>query len=330
MPRIVMVAGKTKDGITGLILAAGYGTRMRPLTGYLPKTLLPVIGVPLLEIVANKLRRGGASHIHVNAFHLAEQLEEFAAGSDLPLTLHREHTLLGTGGGIGNMAGSLEGAGTILLHLGDILSDIEFAGAVSFHESKGALVTMVLVPAGPVANVECSEGGDILRIGELQRETKVGVRYLGYTGMAVLSPEALAYFPRGEAGGFVDALHRMIDERPGSVMGFDAAGESSPYRWETIGSPRNYMDIHRAILLGGARFDMLLEPPPLPLHTGEGTHIADDVTWKGFLEVGPGAAIGKGSILENCVVLEGTDVPAGSSFRNAILYPEGIIETEGE
>ena len=330
MPRIIMVAEKTKDGITGLILAAGYGTRMRPLTAYLPKTLLPVIGVPLLEIVANKLRRAGASQIHVNEFHLAERMEEFAAGSDLPLTLHRERTLLGTGGGIGNMAGSLEDAGTILLHLGDILSDIEFAGALSFHESRRALVTMVLVPAGPVQNVECSEAGDVLRIGELQRDATVGVHYLGYTGMAVLSPEVLRYFPRETAGGFVDVLHRMIDERPGSVAGFDATEGSSSYRWETIGSPRSYIDIHRAILMGGARFDMLLEPPPLPLHTGDDVHIADDVTWKGFLEVGSGASIGKGSVLENCVVLEGTEIPAGSSFHSTILYPEGIIETEGE
>jgi mannose-1-phosphate guanylyltransferase len=325
-----MVANTSKDRIAGLILAAGYGTRMRPLTEYLPKSLLPILGVPLLEIVARKLRRAGASRIHVNAFHLAEKLEEFAAGSDPPLVLHREETLLGTGGGIGNMAGSLEGTGTIILHLGDILSNIDFTGAVSFHESRGTLVTLVLVPAGPVANVECSIEGDILHIGDVQGETERGTRFLGYTGMAVMSPGALAYFPQGEAGGFVDALHRMIEERPGSVAGFDVTGDLRSYRWETIGSPDNYIEIHRAILLGGARFDMLLEPPPLPLHVGEGARVADDTIWKGFLEVGRHATIGTECNLESCVVLEGTDVPAGSSFRNAILYPEGIIEAKGK
>jgi len=118
------------EKIEGIILAAGKGTRMAPLTDLMPKPLLPVTGVPILEIAAEKLLRSGASRLHINLFHLGGMIREYTAGKGWPVVFHEEEELLDTGGGIGNMVDDLAGADHILLHNGDIISSIGFEDAL--------------------------------------------------------------------------------------------------------------------------------------------------------------------------------------------------------
>ena len=143
--------------IAGLVLAAGYGERMLPLTRSFPKPLLPVLGVPVFEIVVRKLLRAGARSIHANLHHLPDAIERYAEGRDLPVVFHREETILGTGGGIGAMASAVAGAECVLLHNADCVSDIDLAPALAFHASRRPLVTLILVPEGPRANVAVTE-----------------------------------------------------------------------------------------------------------------------------------------------------------------------------
>jgi mannose-1-phosphate guanylyltransferase/phosphomannomutase len=309
-----------------MILAAGRGERMLPLTSTLPKALLPVLGRPLLEIIAEKLLRSGVSEIHCNLFHLPGPIEAFAAGKRWPMHFHREPELLGTGGGIGNMADSVSAFEATLLHNGDILSDIDLCRVLSFHESRGPLVTLVLVPSGPRANVLRLGSGEVLAIGSDAEAPGAQASRLGYTGIAILSPQAFAYFPRGKRMGFVGILSDMIRIRPGSVMGYDAAAEGAPFAWSEAGSPEGYLDIHRRILIDKVRFDPILEPPPLPLHAGDGAVIDPGAEWSGFLEVGPRAAIRRGASLENCVVLEGAAVAEGERHSNEIIFQGGTMK----
>jgi len=316
--------GKT---IAALLLAAGYGERMLPLTAVCPKPLVPVLGIPLLEILAQKLAREGAGEIHCNLFHLGEAIETFAAARNLPITFHREHTLLGTGGGIGNMADGVSHADAILLHNGDTLSNIGYDGALAFHLARGALVTLILVPAGPRANVALTSADAVADIGAGAETRARGGRLRGYTGMAVLSPESLAYFPRGKKQGLTDILLEMARARPGSVVGWDASSTGDRYAWGEAGSPSGYLELHRRILIDKTRFDPVLEPPPLPLHVGEGAVVEPGARWKGFCEVGRRAVIERDTSLENCVVFDDTLVPRGSVHEHEILYPGGVIKT---
>jgi NDP-sugar pyrophosphorylase family protein len=314
--------GKT----AGIILAAGIGKRMQPLTSILPKPLLPILGTPLFEITAVKLMRSGVSSIHSNLYHLADHIEEFAAARDWPLTFHRENSLLGTGGGIGNMASDLAAFENILLHNGDIVSNVDLPSVLSFHRARGALVTMILSSSVLPASVTYTSRGEIVSIGDRANRTDPDQRDLGYTGMAVISHRALDYFPNNERIGLVEILLRIIGERPGTVMGFDASSAGTGCSWGEIGTPAGYLDIHRRILKEKVRFDPLLEPSVLPLHVGRNARISRGVTWHGFLEVGPGAVIESNASLEDCVVLEGTTVPANSVYTESILFPGGVIE----
>jgi mannose-1-phosphate guanylyltransferase/phosphomannomutase len=320
---------KAEPRISGIILAAGYGERMLPLTGQLPKPLIPILGVPLFEILVQKLVRGGAVEIHCNLFHLPGKIEKFAADRGWPVRFHREGELLGTGGGIGNMADGLADTDMILLHNGDILSGLGYESAISLHRKRGALVTLVLAPSGPRANVATDADDGVVAIGEGAEGHARAVRLLGYTGMAVLSPESLSFFPRGEKAHLVAILRAMIQKRPGSVVGWNAAASGARYAWADAGSPEGYLGIHRSILVDKVRFDPSLEPPPLSLHAGEGAVIDPGAQWKGFCEIGPRAVIERDARIEDCVVLADTVVERGSVHTSEILFPGGAIKVSG-
>lgn len=320
-----------------MILAAGYGERMLPLTSKIPKVLLPVLGVSILDIIARKLARAGAVEIHCNLFHLPDPIESFAARMATPVRFHRETELLGTGGGIGNMSDSVKGFDAVILHNGDIVSDIEFDPVLSFHESRGALITLILVHTGPRTNVRVVDGEVIGILGEvgLTGPSAGPVRpgrprrdgsMLGHTGLAILSPTAFDFFPRGKRASLIPILTEMIRARPGSVAGYDAsaAGRAS---WGEIGSPAGYLEIHRKILIDKVRFDPLLEPPPLPLHVGPGASVDPGARWKGFLEIGPRAVVRSGAALENCILLEGAIVDGGE-HREEIIFDGGVLAAE--
>ncbi|GEM_PF-1492442 len=332
--------------ITGVILSAGIGERMRPLSLIRPKPLFPVMGKPLFEITVSKLLESGASSIHSNTFHLGERIERFAAGKDWPVSFHRESKLLGTGGGIGNMAPFLSSFDTILLHNADIISGLDYEPALAHHREHGALITLILAGGGngmiappggecsgagppprlPPPSVRIEGDGEVMEIlGKQDRPARGGGDILGYTGMAVISPQALDFFPAGRTYPLVSILSELAAERPGSIRGFAAVRNGDGHVWGDAGSVRGYIDIHRRILLENADFGGSVEPPGYPVHIGEGAVVHPGASWRGFLEIGPGAVIGENTSLEDCVVIEGAAVPEGGSFRETVIFDGGTM-----
>jgi len=329
-----MIAGKGIKRICGVVLAAGYGTRIKPITNKIPKPLIPVLGKPLLEILLGKLSRSGADSLHVNIHHLAESFlnRDFSAG--IRPEFHHEEEILDTGGGIGNMRGDLEKHDLILLHNGDTISNIEYGPAIDFHLKNRALFTMILAGKSqtgteeenrtlPPPSVYVSDSGEVRRIGGTAPDGTAG---MGYTGMAVISPEALEFFPPGRKAGLVEVLRKMMHNSDSTVMGYCAGSEAGKPVWAEIGTPEDYLALHRRIMIDRVRFDPELAPPLLPLHTGRGAEIAPDTRWKGFLEVGDRAIIGKGSVLENCVVFPETVVEKETEAEYSIFFPGGRIK----
>lgn len=319
-----MTAG---GGIAGMILAAGFGTRMRPVTDEIPKALLPVLGRPLLSVIAETLRAAGARTLHLNAHHLAGRLIAWVGESGIDAVVHREETILGTGGGIGNMAAALGGFETVLLHNCDVIASFGFEAALQRHRETGALATLVCLPPGPGAPppaVRTDDAGRVTAIG--------GGGDLGYTGLAVFAGAALRRFPAGRPGDFVQTIGELAAERPGLVVVCDAsAGEEA--RWADAGSPAAYLDLHRRLLAGGERFSSALPTPDSPLHAAPDALIGEGFSWEGFAEIGPGAVVGAGARLAGSVVFPGAVVEPGADLRQAIVWPGGVLRapagTEG-
>ncbi|HSG29744.1 MAG TPA: sugar phosphate nucleotidyltransferase, partial [Candidatus Krumholzibacterium sp.] len=295
----------------GMILAAGLGTRMGAISGFLPKPLLPVTGVPMISVIASKLSRSGANSLHANVHHRPELIERYIERSGLQLVLHHEVELLDTGGGIGNMAGDGIDADIVLLHNGDIISGLEYGPAIEYHVGSGALFTMILLPStgcsdgfAPPPHVLVDGDGSVTGFDPsgYGAPPGPGSGRFGYTGMSVISRECLERFPSGEKYGLTAFLGELSAELPGSVKGYlpwtsAPAGERGPHPWADTGDPSAYLMLHQRIMAWRELFDPLLQPPPDPVILGKGSIVDPGVSWKGFLCVGQNAVIKEDTVL---------------------------------
>ncbi|RMF81327.1 MAG: nucleotidyltransferase family protein [Nitrospirae bacterium] len=136
--------------VTGVVLCAGRGTRLAPLTERLPKPLVPVAGVPMVHYPLALLRAHGIRRVVLNAHHLADRLE--AALGDgrrwgMELIFSREPRLLGTGGGLRHLAPLLDGTAVVLNT--DQITDLDLHRLLAHHRRAGACATLAVVEAGP-------------------------------------------------------------------------------------------------------------------------------------------------------------------------------------
>ncbi len=190
--------------LAGMVLCAGLGTRLRPLTAQVPKPAVPVCGVPLVRWSLALLAGAGVRRAVVNVHHLPEAMAaaaaEAAAALGLALTLSREPVIAGTGGALREARAALDGASEILLVNGDVLFDLDLGAALAAHRASGALATMVLLPmpAGArYAAVEVDAGGAVRRIAGAFGPGGAGLSPWHFSGVHVLSPGA----PRARRAG---------------------------------------------------------------------------------------------------------------------------------
>ena len=182
-----------------MVLAAGLGTRLRPLTARRPKPAMPLCGVPPLRFTLARLKAAGVEEVVVNTHWLPEVIEAVVGDpAELGLTVRYsyEPTLLGTGGGLKKVAEHFQDE-TFYLVNGKLLFDADLEGAVAFHRDHQALATMVLRPypeGSRYSAIEIDEGGRIRRFVD-QFEWAGPLTKCLFTGVHVLEPRVLEYLP---------------------------------------------------------------------------------------------------------------------------------------
>ena len=181
-----------------MVLAAGLGTRLRPLTNTIPKPLVPIANRPLLEYTFALLAGAGVREAIVNSHHLPDVFETGLRNLDaagLALHVSRERRILGTAGGL-KKAERFLGAGTFLLLNGDFLVDIDLRQVLDFHEKQGAAATMVLMPDEVAGVLGVDPDGVIRRFIEPRPAGEPAERLsCGFTGIHVLEPEVFPLIP---------------------------------------------------------------------------------------------------------------------------------------
>ncbi len=179
-----------------MVLAAGLGRRLRPLTDELPKALVPIRGIPILEIVIRRLMRAGVDQLIVNTHHLSDQVESFLsqAGFGVPITLSHEDDLLETGGGLKHASWFFDDGRPFFVHNADVLSSIDLERMYRFHEENGALATLA-VSQRPSPRRLFFDKNDRLLSSE-----RTKAQSLAFNGIHVVSPRI---FPlMSESGAF--------------------------------------------------------------------------------------------------------------------------------
>jgi mannose-1-phosphate guanylyltransferase len=296
------------------VLAAGLGTRLRPLTETWPKPAVPFLGPPLLRRTLAVLARGGVRRVAVNTHHLPGVMEraarEEAARLGLSVVVVHEPVIQGTGGGIRGLQAALPGEDPVIVWNGDILFAPDVEELLRAHQGSGAAATMVLLPmpAGRhYAPVEVDGAGRVRRIAGFG-SGRAGLTPWHFSGVHVLSPQVFsAMATSGPEDINRDVYPRLFDV--GGVQGsvFDAP-------WSDLGSAAAYLDA-QADLLSGRITDPLEPESPL---RGRARPVA---------LVEPGARVHPSAQLGTDVFVgSGVDVPARAHVQRAALLPGAIVK----
>ena len=180
----------------GFILAAGVGSRLRPLTDRTPKALVEVQGVPMIDRVMARLVEAGARRVVVNVHHLADQVEVHLKGRDwgVPVAVSDERAcLLDTGGALRHAAHLFSGSEPVLVHNVDVLSRIGLDGLAAAHARSRNLVTLCVADRPSARRLVFD--GDLLAGREGEVPPREGLRPLAFSGISMVSPRLFALLP---------------------------------------------------------------------------------------------------------------------------------------
>jgi NDP-sugar pyrophosphorylase family protein len=230
-----------------MILAAGLGTRLRPLTNDRPKALVEVAGKTMLEIALDRLRTFGVREVIVNAHYFAEMIVEYLKAHDnfgMRIEVSREEELLDTGGGL-KKAGSFfaDSQEPFILHNVDVISSIDLERMATFHTGRSALATLA-VQDRMTSRYLLFDGSGLLcgrRAGldgqtELVRTTE-SVHSLAFSGIHVISPRIFAKMKETGAFSIIDAYLRLAAEGE-KIAAFRVDG----CHWRDLGRPESVME----------------------------------------------------------------------------------------
>jgi mannose-1-phosphate guanylyltransferase/phosphomannomutase len=340
-----------------MVLAAGLGERLSPITRVLPKPLLPVLGRPLAPWVLTQLAAEGIDEAVINLHHLPQSLREtLGDGSSFGLRLLRyslePRELLGTGGGIVHAAAFLRGDGPLLVRNSDFLADIPITEVAAFHQRSGRAATLVLAPHRPgYTRVRTDASGGVVSFGG-----DAGGEFL-FTGCQIIDESLIDRLPVDRPSDIVRDLYVELAKEK-EIAAYIHRG----FWWE-FGTPDQYLEGSRTLVempteerLEIGDFDPVRPVGDVPASVGAGVVLhGDGIQVEGFVVAGlgvhvaedvrlaetivmPEAWIGPRSSLRRCIVGPGTEVPAGFTAEEAVIAsdlepstppPDGSERTRG-
>jgi mannose-1-phosphate guanylyltransferase len=326
-----------------MILAAGLGTRLRPITYAMPKPMVPVLNRPVMEHIVRLLARHDFGDAIANLHWFPETIEgHFGDGSafGLGLSYSREEKLLGTSGGVRNAAGFL--GDSFLVISGDALTDIDLAAMREFHESHDGMATLAtkrVVDTSQFGVAITAADGRIQGFQE-KPDPAEALSDLANCGIYMFRKEIFDFFPEpgaarlagpddppGFADWATDVFPALLD---GDVPFY--SHEIDAY-WNDIGNLEelrqgNLDALHGAVQVdpgvpevsGGVRVASSLEGTEVtaPVLVGEKVEIGTDVRIEGPAIIGDECRLGDGAIVRDSILLQGTEVPAGGILIGGI------------
>jgi NDP-sugar pyrophosphorylase family protein len=242
-----------------MILAAGLGTRLRPLTADRPKALVEIAGRTLLEICLERLRSFGVGEAIVNVHHFAEMVVDYLAAKNnfgMRIEVSREDDLLDTGGGLKKAAWFFLEPGAeqdepFLLHNVDVLSTLDLAAMVRIHRERDALATVAVQDRRSSRSLLFDEDGRLCgrRMESGEKEERVGtaasVQALAFSGIHVLSPRIFGEM-QDEGAFSIIAAYLHLAAQGETIAAFRADGAY----WRDLGRPESLLEAARDLETG--------------------------------------------------------------------------------
>lgn len=295
-----------------IVLSAGYGTRLWPLTEDRTKPAIPILGKPLVGYVAEYLAGYGIDEIVVNLHHRPESVRRaLGDGSRFGVKLHyvEEPEILGTSGALDNTREFFERETFVAVN-GKIITDIDLNAALETHRKTNALATLVLLPntRRERFSVVETDGGLVKAFGGMPVDEAPAP--LMFTGIQILEPRIFEYIPRGVFS------HSTTDVYPQAIArGEVVAAHVASGKWRELSTLQRYLDISVELLkeegkslVAGAR--SVISPSAT---------ITDSILWDG-VEVGAGARVTR------AILADDVKINAGEIVENAVVVPRQLVE----
>jgi NDP-sugar pyrophosphorylase family protein len=313
-----------------MVLSAGEGQRLRPLSVIRAKPAMPLMGSPLIEYTMTLLSEAGVREIVVNLHHnsqsIVQALAEKEQSDEIVIHYSREPEILGTGGGV-KQAAPLLGDETFLLLNGDTLVDVQLDRLIASHRSREGLATLLLrpKPAGTdYTDIRVSDQGRLLALGKRAASSPT----LMFAGVWVLEPEALGRLPSGRFG------QLEIDLLPALIAEGAAYGHVQDVPWFDVGTPERYLDTCGGMARGGIfrrlwRADVVDPPPGSPAGTlvvaGSGTTIHPEARFSGESILGKDCRIEGGARVHGAVLWDRVSVEEDALVRHSVVTDDVLL-----
>jgi mannose-1-phosphate guanylyltransferase len=319
-------------------LIGGKGTRLRPITQTIPKSMVPLRNKPYVQYMVDTMSAADLDGAVFSMGYLPEAIQSYFADRDLngfSLDYVVEERPLGTAGGIKNAEEYLD-EGPFVATNGDVLTGIDLAEVIQAHMESGALATITLTSVDdPRAYglVEVDHRLRVKRFVEKPGSDEVRTSLIN-AGIYVLERQLLNMIPKGEEVSIEREIFPQLQ-----AMGRLSAFVSSAY-WRDIGTPRSYLAASNDVLAGavgrGDSFrhlsvdrtvslskDVSLLPP---VSIAGGCEIEAGATIGGRTSLGEGCFVGEGAMVEGSILFEGVRVAEGAIVRHSIIGPGAVVE----
>lgn len=325
-----------------IIIAGGFGTRLRPLTHNTPKSLVPVANVPFVIHQINLLKKHGIREIILNLHYLSSNLKEvFADESRHGVKVHFsiEENPLGTAGAVKNAEKYFDDDPMIIFN-GDILTDLDLSKLIDFHKRNKAVATLTLARVEDPTTyglIITGNDGCVERFIEKPSWERVTTNTIN-AGIYVMDPRVFHDVPSGVEYSFERQVFPKLLEAGKLVYGYDAKAY-----WIDIGNPMRYMQAHRAILEKEVRVEIPGRETGERIWIGQRAQIdaaskifgpsviGDDceiieAKIDAFSVLGQGVKVGTRSTVGNSIIWEGTSVGCDVNLRDCILGKGCMVE----
>jgi NDP-sugar pyrophosphorylase family protein len=304
-----------------MILAAGFGTRLFPLTIDRTKPAIPFLGKPLVGYVAEYVAKYGFREVVVNLHHQPQSVKQaLGDGSEFGVKIEytvEEPCILGTAGALDN-ARELLGDETFLVVNGKIITDIDISAAIETHRRMGAIATMVLKPNTKRERFTIVEtdGEFVTGFGEMalpvtQQELR-DIEHeiatpLMFTGIHIMEPRVFEYIPKGVYSDIVPTFYN-----PALRTGEKIAAHVTDANWFELSTIPRYLDISLAMMTGPCVF------MGSNCSISAGASIRDSVLWDDV-------TIGDGVSLYRTIIADGVTIAPGEHFENAAIVRADMV-----
>ena len=323
-----------------MLLAAGAGTRLRPLTYRLPKVMVPIANRPVLEYLIRHLAHQGFTDIAINLHHLPEPtVEYFGDGRRWGVSIQYSHEgekVLGTAGGVKRVQSFLEDDIFIVLG-GDDLTTVDLRAFAEAHRARKALASVVVMHTpdpSPYGLVEWNAEGRITGFVEKPTDYPAAGGWVS-AGIYCFHPRIFADIPESEVYDFARQVFPTVLERGDPFYVFPGQGY-----WRDIGHLEDYLLANQEVMAGvdglalpGTRVNGVLVEPGAQTEggvlegrtlIGEGATVAPGARLRDCV-IGARCRIGRDVVLEDCVVWPDTEIPAGAHYQRAIVLPDEVV-----